>query len=169
MRPTLRALSSLPLILTLAVPAAAQQIPTDALSQLSFRHIGPVGNRTTSIAGVEGDRFTYYAGAATGGVWKTEDAGIHWKPVFDDQPVHAIGALAVSSSDPAIVWVGTGETSIRSNVSLGNGVWKSTDAGETWAHMGLEGTGRIGKVLIHPSDPDIVYVASLGHSHGPSA
>jgi len=169
MRPTLRALSSLPLILTLAVPAAAQRIPTDALSQLSFRHIGPVGNRTTSIAGVEGDRFTYYAGAATGGVWKTEDAGIHWKPVFDDQPVHAIGALAVSSSDPAIVWVGTGETSIRSNVSLGNGVWKSTDAGETWAHMGLEGTGRIGKVLIHPSDPDIVYVASLGHSHGPSA
>ena len=169
MRPTLRALSSLPLILTLAVPAAAQQIPTDALSQLSFRHIGPVGNRTTSIAGVEGDRFTYYAGAATGGVWKTEDAGIHWKPVFDDQPVHAIGALAVSSSDPAIVWVGTGETSIRSNVSLGNGVWKSTDAGETWTHMGLEGTGRIGKVLIHPSDPDIVYVASLGHSHGPSA
>ena len=169
MRPTLRALSSLPLILTLAVPAAAQHIPTDALSQLSFRHIGPVGNRTTSIAGVEGDRFTYYAGAATGGVWKTEDAGIHWKPVFDDQPVHAIGALAVSSSDPAIVWVGTGETSIRSNVSLGNGVWKSTDAGETWTHMGLEGTGRIGKVLIHPSDPDIVYVASLGHSHGPSA
>ena len=169
MRPTLRALSALPLILTLAVPAAAQQIPTDALSQLSFRHIGPVGNRTTSIAGVEGDRFTYYAGAATGGVWKTEDAGIHWKPVFDDQPVHAIGALAVSSSDPAIVWAGTGETSIRSNVSLGNGVWKSTDAGETWAHMGLEGTGRIGKVLIHPSDPDIVYVASLGHSHGPSA
>ena len=121
-----------------------------------------------SVAGVAGDRFTYYAGASTGGIWKTEDAGLHWRPLFDDQPVHSIGALAVASSDVAIVWAGTGETSIRSNVSIGNGVWKSTDAGETWTHMGLEGTGRIGRIVIHPRDPDVVYAAALGHSYAPS-
>jgi photosystem II stability/assembly factor-like uncharacterized protein len=109
----------------------------------------------------------YYAGAASGGVWKTEDAGLHWKPVFDDQPVHAIGALAVTPSDPATVWAGTGETSIRSNVSIGNGIWKSTDAGETWRHMGLEGSGRIGRIVVHPLNRDIVYAAVLGHAYAP--
>ncbi len=146
---------------------AAQQVAADRLASLRFRPVGPVGNRMASVAGVPGDRSTYYAGAATGGVWKTEDAGLHWRPVFDEQPVHSIGALAVASTDPSIVWAGTGETSIRSNVSIGNGVWKSTDGGETWAHMGLEGTGRIGRILIHPRDPDIVYVAALGHAYAP--
>ena len=111
---------------------------------------------------------TYYAGAASGGIWRTEDAGLNWEPVFDDQPVHSIGALAVAPSDHAIVWAGTGESSIRSNVSIGNGVWKSTDGGDTWAHMGLEGTGRVGRILIHPADPDVVYVAALGHSYQPA-
>ncbi len=150
-----------------AAPAVAQEIAPDRYEQLRFRHIGPVGNRVASIAGVAGDRFTYYAGAASGGIWKTEDAGLHWAPVFDDQPVHSIGALAVAPSDAAIVWAGTGESSIRSNVSIGNGVWRSTDAGETWTHMGLEGTGRIGRIVIHPRDPDFVYVAALGHSYAP--
>ena len=165
---TLRLISSSLAFVLIAAPSAAQQISPDRYEQLRFRHIGPVGNRMASIAGVPGDRMTYYAGAASGGVWKTEDAGLHWRPVFDDQPIHAIGALAVSASDPAIVWAGTGETSIRSNVSIGNGAWKSTDAGESWEHTGLEGTGRIGRMVVHPRDPETVYAAALGHAFAPT-
>jgi len=146
---------------------AAQQITPEQYTQLRFRHIGPVGNRVASVTGVAGDRFTYFVGAATGGIWKTEDAGLHWRPVFDDQPVHAIGALAVAPSDPAVVWAGTGEPFIRSNISIGDGVWRSTDGGETWAHMGLDGPGRISRIVIHPTNPDIVYVAQLGHAYSP--
>ena len=149
-------------------PAAGQQLESRQTEGLRARHIGPVGNRVSAVAGVPGDRTTYFAGAASGGIWKTDDAGIHWRPVFDDQPVHSIGALAVAPSDPGIVWAGTGESSIRSNVSIGNGVWKSTDGGETWRHAGLEGTGRVGRILVHPQDPDIVYVAALGHAYADS-
>lgn len=149
------------------VDAHAQQVPAEALAPLRFRHIGPVGNRIASVAGVVGDPLTYYVGAASGGVWKTTDGGTIWEPVFDDQDAHAIGAMAVSMSDPSIVWVGTGEPHIRSNVSVGNGVCKSTDAGRTWKTMGLPATGRISRVVIHPTNPDIVYIASLGHAHGP--
>jgi photosystem II stability/assembly factor-like uncharacterized protein len=148
---------------------AAQQIAPEQYDQLRFRHIGPVGNRVASVAGVPGNRFTYYVGAATGGLWKTEDAGLHWKPVFDDQPVHAVGALAVAPSDPAVVWAGTGEPFIRSNVSIGDGVWKSTDGGETWMHSGLEGPGRIARIVIHPTNPDVVYAAQVGHGYSPQA
>ncbi|MYG47988.1 MAG: sialidase [Gemmatimonadales bacterium] len=152
----------------LAGPLGGQQLASRHYDGLRARHIGPVGFRVASVAGVPGDPSTYFAGAATGGIWKTDDAGLHWRPVFDDQPVHSIGALAVASTDHAIVWAGTGETSIRSNVSIGNGVWKSTDGGESWAHMGLEGTGRVGRILIHPADADIVYVAALGHAYAES-
>ena len=148
---------------------SAQQIAADQYDQLQFRHIGPVGNRVSSVAGVPGDRFTYFVGAATGGIWKTEDGGLHWRPVFDDQPVHAVGALAVAPSDPAVVWAGTGEPFIRSNVSIGDGVWKSTDGGETWTHSGLEGPGRIARIVIHPTDADIVYAAQVGHGYSPQA
>ncbi len=160
--------SSLALALAAVVPLDAQQLVPEQYEGLRARHIGPVGNRVSSVAGVPGDRNTYFAGAATGGIWKTDDAGLHWRPVFDDQPVHSIGALAVAPSDHAVVWAGTGETSIRSNVSIGNGVWKSTDGGESWTHMGLEGTGRVGRILIHPRDADIVYVAALGHAYAES-
>jgi photosystem II stability/assembly factor-like uncharacterized protein len=158
------------LAVLLALPAAlaAQDVSKEQYQDLRFRHIGPVGNRTISVAGIEGDETTYYVGAATGGIWKTEDAGLSWKPVFDDQPVHAIGSLAVSASDPAVVYAGTGETFIRSNVSIGNGVWKSTDAGATWKHTGLEGTGRIGRMIVHPQNPDVVYAAALGHAYSPA-
>ncbi|MFQ6045419.1 MAG: sialidase [Gemmatimonadales bacterium] len=145
----------------------AQQVDSERFAQLKYRHIGPVGNRVVAVAGVPGDRTTYFAGAASGGIWKTSDAGLTWEPVFDDQDVHAIGALAVSPSDPNIVWAGTGEPFIRSNVSIGNGVYRSTDGGETWHHMGLSGTGRIARVIIHPTNPDIVYVAALGHGYSP--
>ena len=148
---------------------SAQQIAANQYDQLQFRHIGPVGNRVSSVAGVPGDRLTYFVGAATGGIWKTEDAGLHWRPVFDDQPVHAIGALAVAPADPPVVWAGTGEPFIRSNVSIGDGVWKSTDGGETWTHIGLEGPGRIARIVIHPTNSDIVYAAQVGHGYSPQA
>ncbi|MGH9334361.1 MAG: WD40/YVTN/BNR-like repeat-containing protein, partial [Vicinamibacteria bacterium] len=155
--------------LAVAMPTmiAAQDISPQRYEKLPFRHIGPVGNRTISVAGIPGDDTTYYAGAASGGIWKTVDSGLTWKPVFDKEPVHSIGSLAVAASDPQIVWAGTGETFIRSNVSIGNGVWKSTDGGDTWKHMGLEGTGRIGRMIVHPQNPDIVYAAALGHGYAP--
>ena len=146
---------------------AAQPVRVDRLESLTFRHIGVVGNRIASVSGVVGDPLTYYAGAASGGLWKTEDAGISWRPVFDDQAVHSVGALAVSISDPQTVWAGTGEPHIRSNVTLGDGVYKSTDGGEHWEHMGLEAIGRVSRIVIHPTDPDIVFIGALGHAHGP--
>jgi photosystem II stability/assembly factor-like uncharacterized protein len=136
-------------------------------SQLRHRYIGPVGNRLTSVAGIPGDANTYYVGAASGGIWKTTDAGVHWNPIFDDKDVASIGALAVAPSDPNIVWAGTGEPWIRSHISIGNGVYKSTDAGRTWTKMGLEASGRIGRIVIDPANPEIVFVAAQGHSYGP--
>ncbi|MEP7381851.1 MAG: sialidase [Gemmatimonadota bacterium] len=134
---------------------------------MRWRHIGPEGNRVTSVTGVRGDRGTYYAGAASGGLWKTSDAGITWQPVFDDKPVSSIGALATAPSDPNVVWVGTGEPFIRSHISIGWGVYRSTDAGKSFALVGLENTGRIARIVVHPTNPDIAYVASLGHAYGP--
>jgi photosystem II stability/assembly factor-like uncharacterized protein len=145
----------------------AQSIPPEHYQQLRYRHIGPVGNRTVAVAGIPGDPMVYYAGAASGGIWKTVDGGLNWEPIFDDQDVHAIGALALAPSDPEIVWAGTGEPFIRSNVSIGDGIYKSMDGGETWEHMGLDNTGRIARILIHPSDPDVVYVAAVGHGYSP--
>jgi len=169
MRSAHSALAALSIVAVALAPhqASAQEISPESIGQMRFRHIGPTGNRITSVAGVPGDRFTYYAGAAAGGLWKTEDAGLTWRPVFDESPVHAIGELAVAPSDPNVVWAGTGEPFLRSNVSIGNGVWKSTDAGETWTHMGLDGTGRISRIIVHPTDPDIVYAAAVGHGYAP--
>jgi photosystem II stability/assembly factor-like uncharacterized protein len=146
---------------------SAAQVPAEHLSSLTYRHIGVVGNRVASVSGVVGDPLTYYAGAASGGLWKTEDGGITWRPLFDGEDVHSVGALAVSTSDPQIVWAGTGEPHIRSNVTIGDGVYRSTDGGESWEHMGLDAIGRVSRIVIHPSDPDIVYVGALGHAHGP--
>ena len=147
--------------------AAAQTVSPEQYDALLYRHIGPVGNRIASVAGIPGDPLIYYVGAASGGIWKTLDGGLFWEPIFDDYPTHSIGALAVSVSDSEIVWAGTGEPHIRSNVTIGGGVWKSADGGATWTNMGLEATGRISRVLIHPTDPDIVYVGALGHAHAP--
>ena len=149
------------------VDGKAQSITAEQLGTLEFRHIGVVGNRIASVSGVSGDPLVYYAGSAAGGLWKTEDGGNFWRPIFDDQDTHSIGALAVSTSDNQVVWAGTGEPHIRSNVTVGDGVYKSTDGGETWDHMGLEETGRISRIVIDPRDPSTVYVASLGHGHSP--
>ena len=165
----LLSLISLPLAAQPARAAAAlpAAIDSGALQSLSWRHVGPEGNRITSIAGVPGDRTTYYAGAASGGLWKTADGGVTWTAVFEEQPVSSIGSLAVAPSDPNVVWAGTGEPFVRSNISVGWGVFRSTDAGKSWTKMGLDATGRIARIVVHPTNPDIVYVASLGHAYGP--
>jgi len=119
------------------------------------------------VAGVPGDPSVIYAGAASGGLFKTTDAGLHWQPLFDNQNVASIGAIAVAPSNPNVVWVGTGEPFIRGNVSIGNGIYRTTDAGKTWTHMGLDNTGRIARVVIDPANPDVVYAAALGHCYGP--
>ncbi|HIF06212.1 MAG TPA: sialidase, partial [Gemmatimonadetes bacterium] len=170
-RSTLRRAVVLTATIAIVLPltSAAQAVPSEQLSALTYRHIGVVGNRIASVSGVVGDPLTYYVGAAAGGLWKTEDGGMSWRPVFDDQDVHSVGALAVSHSDPQIVWAGTGEPHIRSNVTVGDGVYKSTDGGEKWEHMGLDAAGRVSRVVIHPTNPDIVYIGVLGHAHGPQA
>ncbi len=145
----------------------AQELDPAMYGALRYRHIGPEGNRVIAIASHPGNRDVIYAGAASGGVWKTTDGGLNWDPVFDDTDVASVGALAVSISDPNVVWAGTGETNIRSMISSGNGIYKSTDAGNTWQHMGLRETGRIGRVVIHPDNPDVVFAAAVGTAYGP--
>ena len=164
----IRALFLVLALLAASSPATAQQAPSpEAYADLEWRYIGPEGNRFSAAAGLPGDPYTYYVGAASGGVYKTTDGGVNWDAVFDDQPVQSIGSLGVSMTDPNIVWAGTGEGKIRSHISVGQGVYKSTDAGRTWTLMGLEQTGRIPRLAIHPTNPDVVYVCALGHSYGP--
>ena len=148
-------------------PAAAAAPSPDAWSALHWRNIGPEGNRFSAAAGIPGDPLTYYVGAASGGVWKTTDGGTNWRPLFDAQPVQSIGSIAVARSDKNVVWVGTGEGKIRSHISIGQGVYKSTDAGETWTLTGLEKTARIPRIVVHPQDPNTVLACALGHAYGP--
>ena len=142
-------------------------VDTVIYSRLRWRYIGPEGNRTSAVAGIPGDGSTYYAGAASGGIFKSTDGGVHWTPIFDGQPVSSIGSLAVAPSDANVVYAGTGEPFIRSNISVGWGMFRSTDAGKTWNRAGLENTGRIARIVVHPSNPDVVYAAALGHAYGP--
>ena len=140
------------LIVVAATIGAGQASPVapSVYGQLQWRHIGPEGNRVSAVAGVPGDPLVYYAGSASGGIFKTSDGGASWQPIFDSQQVHSIGDIAVAPSDPNVVWAGSGEACIRSHISVGEGIFKSTDAGRTWTRMGLERTGRIGKVVIDP-------------------
>jgi photosystem II stability/assembly factor-like uncharacterized protein len=164
-----RLLLGLLLACLVAVSINAQRRGAAQPDGLAFRFLGPVvGNRVASIAGVPGDPSIYYAGAASGGVWKTTDGGIRWVPVSDNLPVTAIGALAVAPSDPSVVWAGTGEAwAIRDSDVIGDGIYKSMDAGKTWTHMGLDETGRIGRILVHPSNPDIVFACAIGRITAP--
>lgn len=146
----------------------AQSFDPNLFSALKYRYIGVDGNRTIAVVGEAGNPMISYVGAASGGIWKTEDGGHTWKPIFDDQDVSAIGALAIAPSNPKHIWAGTGETFvIRPAHPIGNGVYKSIDAGKTWQNMGLNATGRIGRIVVHPTDTNIVYVAALGHTHAP--
>jgi photosystem II stability/assembly factor-like uncharacterized protein len=138
------------------------------LKALKYRSIGPAwGGRATRAAGIAGDPNTYYVAVAAGGVWKSVDGGLTWKPVFDDQPISSIGSLAIASSDPNVIYVGSGEANIRGNVAAGNGIYKSVDAGKTWTHVWVQ-EGQIGKMVVHPTNPDIAFAAVLGHAFGPN-
>lgn len=145
---------------------SSKEINKGMFKHLKYRHIGPVGNRISAVVGVPGNANIIYAGAASGGIFKSIDDGINWRPIFDKQPVSSIGSLAVAPSDANVIWVGTGEAFIRSNVSQGNGIYKSTDSGKSWKNMGLEDSGRIGRIVIDPRDPDVVFAAVMGHCYG---
>lgn len=150
-----------------AAPSAAEQY-AQALKNLSWRSIGPanMGGRITAIHGVPGDRNTYYLGAADGGIWKTTNNGVTFRGLFEDQPVYSIGAIALAPSDPNVIWVGTGEGDPRNSASFGNGVYRSTDAGETWQHLGLDDSEKIKRIVVDPRNPDVAYVCALGHEWG---
>lgn len=153
--------------LALLCPKTLRAQQPGSFDALKYRYVGPQGNRVVAVAGIPGNLNILFAGAASGGVWKTTDGGVHWDPIFDSQDVQSIGALAVAPSDPNVVWAGTGEPFIRGNISIGNGVYRSTDGGKTWNHMGLERTGRIAKIIIDPRNADVVYAAALGTCYGP--
>ena len=151
-------------------PASAQTALETAISHLEYRGIGPalMGGRIADLAVVESKPQVFYVGTGTGGVWKTVNHGTSWTPLFDDQPTSSIGDVTVDQSNPNLVWVGTGEPQNRQSSGWGNGVYRSTDAGNTWRHMGLEGTKHVGRILIHPRNPDVVYVAAVGDLWGPN-
>ena len=153
----------------IAGPEAAKQIDPKLFQELQWRSVGPFrGGRALAVTGVRGQADTYYFGAVGGGVWKTNDAGRTWKPIFDSQPVASIGAMAVAPSDANVVYVGSGEADMRSSISVGNGMYKSTDAGKTWKQVGLSDSRQIGRILVDPRDANHVFVAALGHAYGPN-
>ena len=153
-----------------AVLTIGQTVSPELFNGLRWRLIGPFrGGRAVAVAGVPGDSTTFYFGAVDGGVWKTTDSGVVWTPIFDSQPVGSIGAIAVAPSDPNIVYVGTGESDIRSNLSSGNGVYKSVDGGATWMHLGLDDTRQVSRIVIDPQNSNVVYIGALGHAYGPNA
>src|SRR5712692_2228978 len=153
----------------LAQAIRAQAISEELYSALKWRMIGPFrAGKVNAVAGVPGNSAVYYFGADGGGVWKTTDGGNVWKPIFDSQPVGSIGALVLAPSNPNIIYVGSGVNGVYSDIAYGNGIYKSTDGGETWQHLGLEDTRHIARILIDPRNPDIVLVAALGHSFGPN-
>jgi photosystem II stability/assembly factor-like uncharacterized protein len=157
-------------LLLLVGPAQVrtQEVDPELLSGLSYRFIGPDGNRVISVMGEPGNPLVMYAGAASGGLFKSADGGVRWQPIFDDQEASSVSALAMAPSDFNQIWAGTGETFlIRPAHAMGDGIYKSTDAGATWEHMGLGETGRIGRIRVHPTNPDIVYACALGHTYGP--
>jgi len=175
MRPRLNiaALAALALAVPLGSAAlsapSARSVDPVLYAGLHWRNIGPFrGGRAVAVSGVAGDPRTFYFGAVGGGVWKTTSAGAAWKPVFDEEPVASIGAIAVAPSDPNTVYVGSGEADMRSDIIHGNGMYRSTDAGAHWTRIGLEDSRQIGRILVDPKDPKTLLVAALGHAYGPN-
>src|SRR5487761_457420 len=158
--------SLLALLLVFVPLLQAQPLNPSLYSSLSRRLIGPFrGGRVAAVPGVPGQPNRFYFGSVGGGVWETRNAGRTWDPIFDKEPVASIGAIAVAPSEPNVIYVGSGEADIRSDISYGNGMYKSTDGGATWRHIGLEDTFQIGSVLVDPKNADVVYVAALGHGY----
>jgi hypothetical protein len=172
MNPILKTAIALGFLLA-PLPAVVAQSP-DQLNEslekgLKWRSIGPYrGGRVLAVTGVPGDPNTFYFGGVAGGVWRTTNAGLSWTPLFDKQSIASIGAIAVADSNPNVIYVGTGEACIRGNISYGNGVYKSTDGGKTWSNIGLSDTQHIASVIVHPRNPEIAFVAALGHAYGPN-
>src|SRR5436190_7551972 len=151
------------------LPAGAQQIDPSTFAEMRWRMLGPFrGGRVNGVTGVPGQPNTFYFGSVGGGLWRSDNSGRTWRPVFDDQPIASIGAVAVAPSAPNTVYVGTGEADMRSQISYGDGMYKSIDGGKTWMHIGLENTRQIGRVAVDPRNPNIVFVAALGHVYGPN-
>ena len=172
MRSLLRLAASALLIAPAAAAQAAHSAQLDSATIAGFhwRSIGPanMGGRIADIAGIPSPSKTFYVAAAGGGIWKTTNAGITFRPIFEHEKVVSMGALAIAPSDTDIVWAGTGEQNTRNSILPGGGIYKSTDGGMTWKLMGLENTQQIGRIVVHPTDPNIVYVAALGHAWGPN-
>jgi hypothetical protein len=147
---------------------SAQVSNNDLFKDMRWRNIGPanMSGRVTDVEAIDNDYRTVYVGAASGGVWKSVNAGNTWNPIFDNYGVASIGDLAIAPSNSDIVWVGTGEANNRNSVAWGNGIYKSTNAGATFEHMGLENTHQIARVRVHPKNPNIVYAATMGHLWG---
>jgi photosystem II stability/assembly factor-like uncharacterized protein len=161
-------IAALSLLFCMAAAQAATLDPA-LYGGLAWRLIGPFrGGRVLAVSGVRGEPKHFYFGSVDGGVWETGDAGRTWQPIMDSMPVGSIGALAVAPSDPKVIYVGSGEADMRSDIAYGNGVYKSTDAGKTWKHIGLEDSYQIGKIIVDPANADVVFVAALGHAYGPN-
>ncbi len=174
-------LKTLPVLIVLLAGLTVATVPGYAQAQtatydqnlfkdMKWRLIGPFrGGRVLAVTGVRGEPSVFYFGAVAGGVWRSTDGGAKWTPLFDQESISSIGAIAVAESDHNVIYVGTGEACIRGNISYGDGVYKSTDRGKTWKNVGLRDTRHIGAVIIHPKNPDIAFVAALGHAYGPNA
>ena len=169
MRKLCLAIAFLLLTLSLAAQTAPPAYDQKLFGAMHWRNIGPFrGGRVLAVTGIAGDPETYYFGAVAGGVWKSTDGGVTWKPLFDHQSTSSIGAIAVADSDHNVIYVGTGEACIRGNMSYGDGVYKSVDGGRTWNNVGLRDSEHIGAIIIDPKDPNTVLVAALGHAYGPN-
>jgi photosystem II stability/assembly factor-like uncharacterized protein len=148
---------------------AAQQYNDSQMKGMKWRLVGPFrGGRVLAVTGIPGDPYTFYFGGVAGGLWRTNDAGITWTSLTDKEPFASIGAIAVSESNPGVIYVGTGESCLRGNISYGNGAYKSTDGGKSWTSIGLKDTQHISRIVVNPRNPDIVFVAALGHAYGPN-
>src|SRR5947209_4281526 len=155
------------LLIALSLSLACFAQKDNPFENLKYRFIGPPGNRVSAVAGEPGNPFVYYAGAASGGLWKSSDGGNDWYPVFDKQSAQSIGSIAIAPSNHQVIYVGTGEPWIRSNVSVGDGIYRSNDGCKPWSHLGLEKTGRIGRIVIDPNHPDIAFAAAMGSGYLP--
>src|SRR6187397_543950 len=154
----------------LSIQLSSQTFPDKYFNDMKWRMIGPHrGGRTVGAVGVPQQPNVFYIGVNNGGVWKTTDYGRTWFPIFDDQPTGSIGDVIVSPSNPNTIYVGSGEGLQRPDLSVGDGMYKSTDAGKTWAHLGLRDGQQIPQIIVDPRNPDRLFVAVLGHPYGPNA